>query len=196
MSNTATSKRPKSKTWEEFVRLYRSYREKPVWGAWTIVPSDSFEMTTAGLLSIRERGERAVKKLEFAIESLRKVYERPTDIGRLRLAATMRQQIVGRACLPVLFEAIVFDRDRYTCRYCRRSVDGVWLEENQKRTIRLVVDHLCPRSKGGERYDLSNCVAACWSCNTLKGPLPEGAFRHELQSIARAVMQGKSNPPR
>lgn len=49
----------------------------------------------------------------------------------------------------------VFERDQYTCRYCKR-VGGV-----------LEVDHVIPFSKGGSD-DLDNLVTSCRTCNRQK----------------------------
>ena len=50
----------------------------------------------------------------------------------------------------------VFQRDNFTCQYCGRNVleDGVKLE----------VDHLNPKSKGG-LFEMDNLVTACKECN-------------------------------
>lgn len=45
-----------------------------------------------------------------------------------------------------------------TCVYCGESYD---LHD-------LTIDHVCPRSRGGETIS-SNCVPACRSCNQSKG---------------------------
>jgi 5-methylcytosine-specific restriction endonuclease McrA len=36
-------------------------------------------------------------------------------------------------------------------------------------TYATTVDHLMPVSKGGDEYDVGNCVASCQSCNGRKG---------------------------
>jgi 5-methylcytosine-specific restriction endonuclease McrA len=50
----------------------------------------------------------------------------------------------------------VFRRDNYTCQYCG------------KRTSKLTVDHVIPRSLGG-KHTWNNLVAACPECNHRKG---------------------------
>ena len=50
----------------------------------------------------------------------------------------------------------VFVRDGYKCAYCDRE------------TTRLTIDHIVPRSRGGQTT-FENCVAACKSCNNKKG---------------------------
>lgn len=52
----------------------------------------------------------------------------------------------------------IFARDGYCCTYCSST-------EN------LTIDHIHPRSKGGERWDANNCTTACRSCNQMKGSM-------------------------
>jgi 5-methylcytosine-specific restriction endonuclease McrA len=50
----------------------------------------------------------------------------------------------------------VFQRDNHTCQYCGRT------------GVRLTIDHVVPRHKGGE-YSWTNLVTACADCNRIKG---------------------------
>ena len=50
----------------------------------------------------------------------------------------------------------VLKRDRYTCQYCGAE------------RVSLTIDHVVPRSRGGETC-WENVVAACQSCNLRKG---------------------------
>ncbi|HYU60851.1 MAG TPA: HNH endonuclease [Solirubrobacterales bacterium] len=60
----------------------------------------------------------------------------------------------------------VLARDSWTCQYCGQSKPG------------LTVDHVIPRSRGGESI-WENIVAACASCNRRKGNrLPKEASMH------------------
>lgn len=52
----------------------------------------------------------------------------------------------------------IFERDRYRCVYCGQLFSA---EE-------LTVDHVQPRSRGGDRSG-GNLVTACMGCNRLKG---------------------------
>jgi 5-methylcytosine-specific restriction endonuclease McrA len=52
----------------------------------------------------------------------------------------------------------VLERDDFTCQYCGRRPPEV----------RLEVDHLEPRARGG-KDGLWNLVTACWDCNRGKG---------------------------
>lgn len=51
-----------------------------------------------------------------------------------------------------------FLRDRYTCQYCGRK----------KSVFELTLDHVLPRSSGGET-SWENVVTACKACNARKG---------------------------
>jgi len=49
-------------------------------------------------------------------------------------------------------------RDRFRCRYCGAKASD---------TVRLDVDHVKPRSKGGKTVP-ENLITACWPCNSGK----------------------------
>ncbi len=60
----------------------------------------------------------------------------------------------------------VLARDAYTCQYCGRETHG------------LTVDHVIPRSRGGESV-WENIVASCAPCNRKKGNrMPREARMH------------------
>ncbi len=62
----------------------------------------------------------------------------------------------------------VFKRDRYTCQYCG----------TQPGTDELTIDHVLPRSRGGQST-WTNCVLACFQCNKRKADrTPEQAGMH------------------
>jgi 5-methylcytosine-specific restriction endonuclease McrA len=50
----------------------------------------------------------------------------------------------------------ILRRDNYTCQYCGRNTGA------------LTIDHVIPRSRGGQ-HTWNNVVAACPSCNHRKG---------------------------
>lgn len=49
----------------------------------------------------------------------------------------------------------IFVRDEFTCAYCGRK------------DLRLTIDHIIPKSRGGAT-DFENCVSACKPCNNKK----------------------------
>ena len=71
----------------------------------------------------------------------------------------------------------VFKRDGYTCGYCGRTPDD--------EGVKLVVDHITPRSAGGSD-DLTNLVTSCWECNS-------GKSDKSLEDKAPLLAQAQAN---
>jgi 5-methylcytosine-specific restriction endonuclease McrA len=71
----------------------------------------------------------------------------------IRLAVYIRKPFLDRVAFN---KKNILRRDSYTCQYCSR------------RGERLTVDHIVPRSRGGETT-WTNVVAACLRCNLRKG---------------------------
>ena len=71
----------------------------------------------------------------------------------IRLAMYIRKPFLDRVAFN---KKNILRRDGYTCQYCGR------------RGERLTVDHMVPRSRGGETT-WTNVVAACLKCNLQKG---------------------------
>jgi len=71
----------------------------------------------------------------------------------IRLAFYIRKPFLDRVAFN---KKNILRRDNYTCQYCAR------------RGERLTVDHIIPRSRGGETTWV-NTVAACLRCNLQKG---------------------------
>ncbi len=71
----------------------------------------------------------------------------------IRLAVYIRKPFLDRVAFN---KKNILRRDSYTCQYCGR------------RGERLTVDHILPRSRGGETT-WTNVVAACLRCNLRKG---------------------------
>jgi 5-methylcytosine-specific restriction endonuclease McrA len=71
----------------------------------------------------------------------------------IRLAVYIRKPFLDRVAFN---KKNILRRDGYTCQYCNR------------RGERLTVDHIVPRSRGGETT-WTNVVAACLRCNLRKG---------------------------
>ncbi len=64
----------------------------------------------------------------------------------------------------------IFVRDSFTCQYCGRQ------------SHELTIDHVVPRSKGGE-HTWDNVVSACKTCNHRKG----GKHVHEARMALKIV---------
>lgn len=78
---------------------------------------------------------------------------------------------------------LILSRDGFRCRYCGRSADDGTI---------LHVDHLHPKSKGGENVE-SNLVTACRDCNLGKGklvlrPVPTRRRVPRTPSVAPAIV--------
>ncbi len=84
----------------------------------------------------------------------------------IRLAVYIRKPFIDRVAFN---KKNILRRDGYTCQYCRR------------RGERLTVDHVTPRSRGGDT-SWTNVVAACLRCNLKKGDrLPHEAGMHLIR---------------
>jgi len=92
-----------------------------------------------------------------AVEASPRVVRSPSTVFALpaviRLALYIRKPFVDRVAFN---KKNILRRDGYTCQYCNR------------RGERLTVDHVLPRSRGGET-SWTNVVAACLRCNLRKG---------------------------
>ncbi len=92
-----------------------------------------------------------------AVEASPRVIRSPSRAFALpaviRLAVFIRKPFLERVAFN---KKNILRRDGYTCQYCNR------------RGERLTVDHIVPRSRGGET-SWTNVVAACLRCNLQKG---------------------------
>ena len=92
-----------------------------------------------------------------SVESSPRVVRSPSRVFPLpsviRLAAYIRKPFLERVAFN---KKNILRRDGYTCQYCSR------------RGEKLTVDHVVPRSRGGQTT-WTNVVAACLRCNLFKG---------------------------
>ncbi len=65
----------------------------------------------------------------------------------------------------------IFRRDKFTCQYCGREFR------------QLTLDHVIPRSRGGQ-HTWENVVSACASCNRKKAGRTPNESRHEAHQRA------------
>jgi 5-methylcytosine-specific restriction endonuclease McrA len=91
------------------------------------------------------------------VEDSPRVVRSPSRVLRLpaviRLATYIRKPFLERVAFN---KKNILRRDGYTCQYCARRGD------------KLTVDHVVPRSRGGQTT-WTNVVAACLRCNLHKG---------------------------
>ncbi|HZE36522.1 MAG TPA: HNH endonuclease, partial [Candidatus Eisenbacteria bacterium] len=92
-----------------------------------------------------------------SVESSPRVVRSPSRVFPLpsviRLAVYIRKPFLERVAFN---KKNILRRDGYTCQYCSR------------RGEKLTVDHVMPRSRGGQTT-WTNVVAACLRCNLFKG---------------------------
>jgi 5-methylcytosine-specific restriction endonuclease McrA len=114
----------------------------------------------AAVLVLKSRAE-VLEQGEGVLHSERLELERPCVIRLVRYVRiprdVHRRKITRKAVLA---------RDAYTCQYCGHEAAG------------LTVDHVIPRSRGGESV-WENIVASCAPCNRKKGNrMPREARMH------------------
>lgn len=121
----------------------------------------NYDYTYHAMISKRKAVLHIVNGKAEVIEYSRQVMENAERTVKIVLPKVMRllkmvKQIYKR-CIKYS-RRLVFLRDRHRCAYCGRH----------KNEIRLTIDHVAPRSKGG-RTDFINTVACCIDCNSAKG---------------------------
>src|SRR5215218_5892813 len=113
-------------------------------------PINVCNVRRATVLVLKARAE-VIERGEGALHSERLTFDRPCVIRLVRYVRIPRdghrRKITRKAVLA---------RDAWTCQYCGRQANG------------LTVDHVIPRSRGGESV-WENIVASCAPCNRKKG---------------------------
>jgi len=147
----------------------------------TYEPMSVVSVRRAVLLLLKEKAE-IVEAAEAYLRSARIQLPVPLVI---RLVCYVR--IPHRLALPVS-RRTVLARDQYTCQYC----------STQPGRALLTMDHVIPRSRGGDTC-WENVVTACGPCNRRKGGrTPEEAQMPVLKSprrpryLALTLLEGSS----
>lgn len=100
------------------------------------------------------------QKVTFVDENVRSLIEESINARRLELERPVIVQLLANVRIPRMVlqptRANIMLRDDETCQYCG------------KRTRELTLDHVLPRSRGGQST-WENLVACCRSCNGKKG---------------------------
>lgn len=100
------------------------------------------------------------QKVTFIDESVRQLIEESIQARRLELERPVIVQLLANVRIPRMAlqptRANILLRDEETCQYCG------------KRTRELTLDHVIPRSRGGQST-WENLVASCRACNGKKG---------------------------
>ena len=129
-------------------------------------PINVCNVRRATVLVLKERAE-IIERGEGALHSERLDFDRPCVIRLIRYIRiprdVHRRKITRKAVLA---------RDAWTCQYCGHQATG------------LTVDHVIPRSRGGESV-WENIVASCAPCNRKKGNLTPREARDAPAPAAR-----------
>src|SRR5664279_532065 len=128
----------------------------------TYEPINVCTVRRAVVLLLKEKAE-VIERAEWQLHSERAAMIRPVVIRLVSYVRiprdTHRRKITRRA---------VFARDDWTCQYCGSRSN-------------LTVDHVIPRSKGGNS-SWENIVASCAPCNRRKG---SALLRHSGMRLRR-----------
>lgn len=185
-----------SNSWKEFFERLERYGEIPTWGWFGKAPKENLEMSREDQESISGHGRSRLERAKFAYEKIER--KRPGLLPKTpkhlddhleKLHVVWLESVVGEEKIKSFWAAITFDVADYSCAYCGRSTFEVYEEENHRRGLFLTVDHYVPKAQGGDEWNPSNLRCACWSCNHIKGRLSKEAFKVELRSLAKAVME-------
>jgi 5-methylcytosine-specific restriction endonuclease McrA len=120
-------------------------------------------------MCLLEKGKvQIVKYSDALINSIQGAVRIPAVIRLIKLVRT-----VYKARVP-FSKKNVYIRDGFKCCYCGKT------------GIRLTIDHVVPKSKGG-KSTFENCVAACFECNNQKG--------HKTCREAKMFPKSRMNQP-
>ena len=108
--------------------------------------------------------------------------------GELFMPRNKSQVFCNKLCNDSRNKYYVYLRDKFTCVYCGSSpITDI--------KTSLVVDHIKPKSKGGEAK-MCNLVTSCNKCNASKldHELPEDVLSKLLAEVARRNTEQDINP--
>jgi len=78
---------------------------------------------------------------------------------------------------------------QYTCVYCQKCA----FQNNKSTGLKLEIDHVVPRSKGGSDQ-VNNLVLACHSCNQNKGNQSLQEFLKRKPSVLKRIQESLGKP--
>ena len=123
-------------------------------------PLSLISVQRAVVLLLREKAEAIENDVSRQLRAERISLPMPLVIRLIHYVSIPR-----RFKVPLTRKTLL-SRDEYTCQFCG-TIEGP-----------LTVDHLLPRSRGGQT-SWENCVAACLRCNHRKGnKTPDEAGLH------------------
>lgn len=101
-------------------------------------------------------------------------------IGRHALTTENNMHKTNRIQVDARTRWEIFERDKFTCRWCFATGEGVVLE----------LDHITPVVNGGTN-DFNNLVTACHTCNAGKGGWEPAYMPAHLQKQVNTVDESK-----
>jgi 5-methylcytosine-specific restriction endonuclease McrA len=130
-------------------------------------PLSLISVQRAVVLLLREKAEAIENDVSRQLRAERISLPMPLVIRQVHYVPIPR-----RLRVPLTRKTLL-SRDEYTCQFCGTTQGP------------LTVDHVIPRSRGGQT-SWENCVAACLRCNHKKGNrLPEEIGMHLRRKPAR-----------
>lgn len=137
------------------------------------------DYTFLNLISVKKAltllSKDKVDVLKYADEKIK------TSRGWLKIPAVLRLikliRTIYKARVP-FSKRNVMVRDGFKCVYCG------------KRGMRLTIDHIVPKARGG-KSTFENCVASCKPCNTKKGhkSCQEARMYPKTNAVQPTIMQ-------
>ncbi len=113
-------------------------------------PLSLISVQRAIVLLLREKAEAIENDISRQLRAERISFPVPLVIRLIHYVA------IPRRLKAPLTRKTLLSRDEYTCQFCGSTAGP------------LTVDHVMPRSRGGQT-SWENCVAACLRCNHRKG---------------------------
>lgn len=125
----------------------------------------NYDFTFHAMISMKKALHHIVKDKAFekfeVVEYSKRVIENTERTWKIVLPKVMRLlkmvKQLYRQCIK-FSRRLVFLRDRHRCGYCGRH----------KSEVRMTIDHVVPKSRGG-KTEFINTVVACIDCNSEKG---------------------------
>lgn len=191
-----------AREWTEVIARYTTFLQVESWRGRTHTPDGKEIRNKVDADEAQKRAERLKSRLREleanrALPPLDSPFSQ-SAVDRM-LSGVLPKQIDRRfdqspGWLQDLWRAIVLNKHGYTCYYCHRTAWGVY--EELSATLRIELDHKIAKSRLDERddFDVENIVAACRSCNEVKGQMTVAHFLRELKSLARAVTDREPGP--
>lgn len=183
-----------AKTWADAIGRYVAFLQVPSWRASVRRAHQEVGLVAAEATLLNEQMLAALDRaVGPRLRSARPTSEHLAELWAKRGRATPRAERCPSRLQPHFQRAFLLNEAGYTCAYCRRTAWGVYEERSRgegPRTLRFEIDHHTTRGRLSEpsQFEPANLVAACRSCNVIKGEMLPHRFLAELKSLGEAVV--------